>query len=283
MVILKFILIQVRQCCEKKPHNLGCAIACLIFLVLCPLYGFAATMGRATGSQDTTSIFGWERIRQAAVNAVVSPMKRVPAADALTFQVGHRDQKDCDWAPSTASGYGSHKNAGRVRDLSLRSSGNTAMTSIRALPITATETTHSAEVDSRIFMRQFDGGINENASRSRPSGRADLTFFSSPSPGKALDSTPICPNIEYFKLSSPAAPVSQINFVLTPAAGLPARDEAKRNYLSDVLVGAAIGRFFGVFITDAFPAGPLTPTSVITTETANLERVGLLLSLHWSF
>ena len=235
------------------------------------------------GSQGATSMFGWNGIREAAVNTAVSPMRLVRAAGALAFQAGRADQKVSNWASNTTPVYSSQKNAGRVSDILLQSSGGASDASDLTVPTTAMGTALVAEAVSGISLRQFDGIVKKEAGRTRHNGMGNLTFSPSLSAGTALDSTPIYRNSEYLNLSSAASPVSQISFVGMTAATTQARVETMPHYPTDVLVGAAIGHFFGVFITDAFLAGPVTPTSIITPETADLERVGLLVSLHWSF
>ena len=121
-----------------------------------------------------------------------------------------------------------------------------------------------------IFMRQFDGVIEEETGRTQPNGA-----------GTTPNSTLIVRNIEYLNLSSTAAKASQIGLVDMTADTAWPRVEAKQPYPSDVLVGAALGPFFGGVITDAFIGRPVSPASI--TPAVELSRVGLLVSLHWPF
>jgi len=226
-------------------------------------------------------MFGWDRNRQAVVNAAVSPVTWVPAAGALAFQAGHADQKVSDWASNTTPVYGSQNNAGRVSDIPMQSSSGDSVVSVLTMPVTALGTALAAETGGGIFMRQFDGVIKEETGRTRPNGAGTVSFHSSHSAGTALNSTLIYRNIEYLNLSSAATTVSKIGLVGMPDTTAWARVEAKQHYPSDVLVGAAIGDFFGVFITDAFLGGPVSPSSI--TSEVGLSRVGLLVSLHWPF
>jgi len=262
-------------------HTRGCSLACLIVALLCPLCGCAATTGRATGNAGDAPAFGWDRIGQAAVNAAASPATWIPAAGALAFQAGHADQKVSDWASDTTPVYGSQHNAGRVSDMLLQSSGGASVATILAVPMPAMGTALVAETGGGIFMRGLDNVIKQETGRTRPNGAGTVSFPSSHSAGAALNTTLIYRNIEYLHLSSAATTVSQISLIGISAATAWARVEAKQHYPSDVLAGAAIGHFFGVFITDAFLGGALSPASV--TPAVEVSRESLLVSLHWAF
>lgn len=256
-------------------------MSCLFLVFLCSLCGCGATAGRATGNPGAVSRFGWNRIRQAAVNAAVSPATWVPAAGALAFQAGHADQKVSDWASKTTPVYGSQHNAGRVSDRLLQSTGDASVATILTVPTNVQGTALVAETGGGILMRQLDNVIKQETGRTRPNGAGTVSFPSSHSAGAALNATLIYRNIEYLDLSPAATTVSQISLIGLSAATAWARVEAKQHYPSDVLAGAAIGHFFGVFIADAFLAAPLSPASV--TPAVELSRAGLLVSLHWPF
>ena len=262
-------------------HNRGCKTACLIFVILCPLCGCGATSGRAAGNPGAASIFGWDRIRQAAVNAAASKATWIPAVGALAFQAGHADQKVSDWASNTTPVYGSQHNAGRVSDILLQSTGGASVATILTMPMNARGTALVAETGGGILMRQFDSIIKQETGRTRPNGAGTVSFPSSHSAGTALNATLIYRNIEYLNPSSAAAAVSQISLVGMTAATAWARVEAKQHYPSDVLAGAAIGHFFGVFFTDAFLAGP--PSSSGVTPAVEVSGADLLVTLNWSF
>ncbi len=103
-----------------------------------------------------------------------------------------------------------------------------------------------------------------------PSGHAALTAVSATMTDRTIDTLPIS-GTSQFALKSLAVGLS----VGTDYA----RVEARKHYPSDVLVGAAIGHFMGVFADEAFLG--LSPDHFV--PTVNLSRHGGTVGFEGSF
>ncbi len=247
----------------------------LIAVLLCHLLGCSTTSGQAPES------WGWSRIRDAAVNAATSPATWAPAAGALAFSIGNADRKVSDWASSRAPVYGSQERAGRISDTLLRTSDYLFVGSALASPLYTIPAVLSVETGAGILMRSSVGAIKQKTGRTRPNGRDKVSFPSGHSAGSSISATLAYRNIEPFTMPYPAVDAaSQVAFTGIAAATAWARVEAKQHYPSDVLAGAAIGHFFGVFLTDLL-LGPVHST--VITPVIQPAPGGFVASLTWHF
>jgi membrane-associated phospholipid phosphatase len=112
-------------------------------------------------------------------------------------------------------------------------------------------------------MRSAVGSIKQNTGRVRPNGQDRVSFPSGHASGSALSATLAYRNMERLSSAYPAADTaSRMVFTGFAAATGWARVEAKQHYPSDVLAGAAIGHFFGAFISELV-LDPVSPARVV--------------------
>ena len=247
----------------------------LIAIILC------AVMGCTTFARQAPETGGWERVRQAAVNAATSPATWVPAAGALAFSVGNADQKVSQWASSRTPVYGSQERAGHISDILLQTSDYLFVGSALGSPFYSLPAVLSVETGAGILMRSSVGTIKQNTGRTRPNGRDKVSFPSGHAAGSSISATLAYRNIERFTMSYPAIDTaSQVALTGLAAATAWARVEAKQHYPTDVLAGAAIGHFFGSFMTDLF-LGPVK--SAVITPVIQPSPDGVLVYLNWHF
>jgi hypothetical protein len=231
----------------------------LLILCLCFISG-CGTMANGRGwGQDATLAPGWGRVGQAALNSLTAPATWAPAAGAVALQIGHADRKIVDWAAKENPVFGSRRNASRMSDDLLETSGVVWVVSGVAAPSGGTFEEWSVnkaqgfgiQTGAGILMRETVGFLKQNTGRSRPGG-GNGSFPSAHASGAAAYSTLAYRNFETLGLSPAANTASQIGLCALTAATAWARVEANFHYPSDVLAGIAIGHFFGAFFTDAF-------------------------------
>lgn len=230
----------------------------------------AAPNGPAWGSQATLTP-GWSRIGHAAADAARSPVTWAPLATAGLLQIGHADRHISHWASDHTPIFGSRNGAQRASNAMLGASvvlyGVTALATpsyqenwyqnkakglaVGAGAAIATEGV-VAGLKSGVGRKRPDNSNNA----SFPSGHAALTSVSATMTMQNIDRLPIS-NTSQFALKSLAVGLS----VTTDYA----RVAGRKHYPSDVLVGAAIGHFVGVFADEAFLG--LSPDRFVPTVT----------------
>jgi PAP2 superfamily protein len=255
------------------------------FVIVCTSLLFSCgTMPNNRGwGQDATLAPGWDRLGQAAWNAARSPATWAPAAGALALQADHADRKVVAWAAREHPVFGSRENASRRSDDLLETSGAIWAASMAVAPSgdTAAEWSRAkaggigVQTGGGILMRETVGFLKQNTNRSRPSG-GHGSFPSAHAAGAALYSTFAAANGEASGWSPGAVAASNIGLGAITAATAWARVEANFHYPSDVLAGIAIGRFFGVFFTDALLGLDNPRSAVVVLEPSREGAVALV-------
>ena len=243
--------------------------------------------GRGWG-QDATLFPGWNRVRDAAVGAVKAPEVWIPTAAALVLQFNDWDEQVSDWAVKSTPLFGSQEDADDASTY-LRTASQIAYVATALV-------TPSGEDDDEWSENKAKGlavglaaigatyGVTEASKsivdRTRPDGSDDRSFFSGHASNSAVCSTLASRNVEF--ISAPGWGKTAVKAGLT---ALPfftgwARVEAGKHYPSDMLIGAAVGNFFGAFFNDAFlgiDQGELKGITFQPTEG------GMMLGFNWSF
>jgi membrane-associated phospholipid phosphatase len=234
-----------------------------MFLVLSGIVSGCGTMANGRGwGQDATFAPGWDRVKQAAWKAATAPATWVPAAGAVAFQIDRADWKVEKWAARETPVFDSRENASRMSDNLLDASGVIWVISAVATPSGDTAGDWSAakakglgvQTAGGILTRGTAGYLKKNITRGRCNGNGNDNdcFTSAHASGAAMYATFASRNIETLGWSSGAVTASKIGLGVMTAATAWARVEASFHYPTDVLVGIAIGHFFGAFFTDAF-------------------------------
>jgi len=272
---------------EDNSYPMSSLAPILLILCLC-LISACGTMANGRGwGEDATLAPGWGRVGQAALDAVASPATWAPAAGAIALQAGHADRKIVEWAAREHPVFGTRRNASRMSDDLLETSGAVWVVSGVASPGGDAFGEWSAnkargfgvQTGAGILMRETVGFLKQNTGRSRPGG-GHGSFPSAHASGAAIYSTMAFRNIETLGLPPAADTASRIGLCTLTAATAWARVEANFHYPSDVLVGIALGHFFGAFFTDAFLGLDNPRNAVVLLEPS---REGVMAMLRFNF
>ncbi len=207
----------------------------------------------------------WQRAGEAARHAAMAPQTWAPLAGAAFFQVGDFDERLADWASEHTPLFGSREGAADASDWLLASTAAAYGGTLLAA--------HSGEEKSwstRLDRLAVGGAavlasggatvlLKEAVGRERPDDSDDGSFPSLHTAGAAAFSTLAARNLDRLALTGGERTLARTGLgALTVATGW-ARIEAEQHYPSDVLVGAALGHFFGAFFTEAyFPGGAVS-------------------------
>ena len=231
-------------------------------VILLPVFNGCGTLsnGRIWG-QNATFTPGWDRIKESAAKAALSPETWVPVAASLALQVDNMDKRISDWASTRNPVFGSQENAQNWSNYLEYSSVAAYLTTVVATPggddtsdwltskakgLTIGLATGVAAVGSTSFLKTI-------ANRARPDDSStDDSFPSDHTTASSAFTNLTRKNLESISLSPGERLFADIGLVGISAGTGWARIEAKKHYPSDVLVGYALGHFLSSFINDAF-------------------------------
>jgi membrane-associated phospholipid phosphatase len=243
-----------------------------------------APNGPAWGSNATLAP-GWSRAASAAEDAALSPVTWAPLAAAGLLQIDHADRHIAHWASDHTPIFGSRNNAQTASDALLGAS--VALYGITALAAPSYKEDWyqnkaqglAVGAGAAIATEGVVEGLKQGVDRQRPddsghdsfpSTHAALATVSATMTERTIDTLPIS-DTSQFALKGLAVGLS----VGTDYA----RVESRKHYPSDVLVGAAIGHFMGVFADEAFLG--LSPDRFV--PTVSMSRHGGMLGFQGSF
>lgn len=202
---------------------------------------------------------GWDRVGEAAIHAAKNPRVWVPLAGAAVMQIDDWDHRASRWAVDHTPVFGSVKRAGTASDDLRVAAAVGYIASVMATPAgDAGADWWNAKGRSGLVGLAAIGttslttkGLKEAANRTRPDG-GDNSFPSGHTSFAAVADTMTARNLESIRLNAGARTALVIGAdALTIATGW-ARVEAGAHFPSDVMVGMAIGDFFGTLFNDAF-------------------------------
>jgi membrane-associated phospholipid phosphatase len=203
---------------------------------------------------------GWDRVSKSASDAVFDPGTWVPVAAAIIFAATNTDAKIQNWAAENKPIFGSKENAKKYSDGFVTASAICYATSLALSPgdeeVTTwllNKTKGLAVAGSAILTTQyFTQSMKSWSGRKRPDGSDTRSFPSGHTSAAAVNVALTNRNLEYFYFDPRLERSLKIGMnALTLATGW-ARIEADKHYPTDVLMGAALGNFFGVFMNDSF-------------------------------
>lgn len=200
----------------------------------------------------------------AAVTAARSPATWVPLAGAAVLAIGDLDQDLSSWAADEQPLFGDHAKA---RSDDLRSAAYAAwlITALAAPSDNLADKAGGLLLDGSALLleRTVTDGLKDWVGRERPDGSNRRSFPSGHASSASAATTLARHNLDYLDLvpwldTSLRAGL----FGIAGATGW-ARVEAEKHYVSDVLVGNALGQFVATFMHEAFmtPAGPALDVS----------------------
>jgi len=236
------------------------AVAGLLVVAVAAVSGCGTMRGGRAWGAEAIAPFDWKRIPAAAKSAALDPVTWVPAAGALAVSIDGLDARGSAWASRRCAVFGSRAAArgasDHLRNLLLVEAHVTALlTPSGAEPrpwLTAKLKGMAVEEASLLAVDLATDGLKALARRERPdgldrrsfpSGHASMAFAGARVSNRNLDAIGMRP--------AARAAIQSANLAAATAVGW-ARVEGRRHYLSDVLVGAAIGNFLSAFVHDAF-------------------------------
>ena len=202
---------------------------------------------------------GWNRVGEAVVRAAKNPRVWAPLAGAAVTQIDDWDQRVSRWAVDNTPVFGSVKRAAAASDdLRVAAAVGYVATVLATPGGDAGADWWDAKVRGGLVGLAAVGatslttrGLKAAANRTRPDG-GDNSFPSGHTSFAAVADTLTAGNLESVRMNTGARTALVIGAdALTIATGW-ARVEAAAHYPSDVLVGMAIGNFFGALFYDAF-------------------------------
>lgn len=203
---------------------------------------------------------GWERVREAAVEAARDPWVWVPVAGALAFQIDRFDRRTSDWARKHTPVFGSAENAVRWSDDLRAACGFMMIGTLIATP--------SGTASGEQLLNKLKGGIVEltavgatsittgmlkdTARRTRPNGADDESFPSGHTSSAAVSCRLAKINLDSIAVGTGIRLATDVGIDAMQFGTAWARVEAGEHFPSDVLAGIALGNFLGRFVTGAF-------------------------------
>lgn len=206
---------------------------------------------------DATPAPGWARVAAAASSAITDPQVWVPAVGALVLQVDHLDRRASKWAREDTPVFGSTQDAQRWSD-DLRSASAQAW---YASILVAESGDHWLANKARGALVGAVAAVGTGVAtqtlksatdRERPNGLDRRSFPSGHASGSAVFTGLASRTLEYAPVSSPARTALDVGLAAMTVGTGWARVEAGMHYPSDVLAGMALGRFFALWLNDAF-------------------------------
>lgn len=231
----------------------------LIPVMMCATGCGTLQNGRGWG-QDAIYPVKWERVKQAAKNAVLDPVTWISAGGAAIFAIDDFDEKTSNWATEHTPVFGSES---RAADM-----GEDLVNVIQAGTVATFVATPSGEEFPEWAWYKTKGGLLEfgaleavsaltsfgkdTAGRTRPDGEDDRSFPSADS-SKAFASARLSNrNLDSINMASWMRTSLKAGNIVLASGTAWSRVEGNRHYPSDVLIGACLGNMVTIFIHDAF-------------------------------
>ncbi|MDN5849596.1 MAG: phosphatase PAP2 family protein [Nitrococcus sp.] len=211
--------------------------------------------GHPAWGEDARLLPGWEAVGRAARRAATNPLTWAPILTAGVLTIGDLDNDLSDWAADNAPLFGEH--AASISD-GLKDAGTVAY-AVTALIAPSGE--HwvvnklgglAVGVAAISATRLLTDATKQASSRERPNGEDDQSFPSGHASSAAVHTTLAIENLDYVAMPAWARRGSSIALHTLAGATGWARVEAEKHYVSDVLIGFALGHFIGRFMHEAF-------------------------------
>lgn len=202
-----------------------------------------------------------QNLKKALLSATFDPFFYVPLVASALLAIDDWDETVSNWAVEETPIFRSNSNAERASDIMLNI--------LRAEAAATFLFTPSGELFSREwFANKAKGGLVEltayainggttvllksTVGRERPDGSDTRSFTSGHASESSSAMTLANRNLDAIPMNRQLRTGVKVANVLLSSGTAWARVEAKKHFPTDVLVGAAMGRFFTVFIHDAW-------------------------------
>jgi hypothetical protein len=222
------------------------------------------TLGNGRGwGQDAIYPVNSERVSHAFYNACLDWGTLVPAAGALVSSLDQFDERVSSWATGHTQIFGSMDSASRTANYLLEILQAEVLVTALATPsgqdskewVYSKAKGLSVELGAELATDGATEALKDITDRPRPGGGG--SSLPSGHSSSAFTSAVLANrNLKYISMSDNLRFALEAGNVLLASATAWARVEANAHYLSDVLLGAAVGYFSGAFIHDAFMGLP---------------------------
>lgn len=241
-------------------------------LRVCILILGALLTGCATQPSDGRWLYATKK-------AASDSLTWAPVATAVLVSASGADDDIAEWAMDENPVFGSRANAERRSDEFKDILKGGALASTAFLPREAPFEKKYADFTAITLVSPITDFIKDNTDRQRPD-KSDRRSFPSGHTSQAFTAARILSdNKEYYDLSDGMSLATDITIYSLAVGTGWARVEAGVHYPSDVLVGAALGNFFSVFLNEAFFYESDTEASVYIEPKSKTFNLGL----SWSF
>lgn len=270
------------RACELK------SVSMLLALQASGLFAGCGTLpnGRRWG-EDVDFLPSGAQLGRAAWNALKHPMTWAPIAGAAVLQIDDWDQRISDWARDEMPLFGSVEGAKDARAWTGIVSDHLYFASVAVTPSGegaldwgwAKAKGLAVGWGARYTTHQVVDLMKSAFSRERPDGSDDRGFPSQHASNLAVNATLTSSNLHAMGTPTGVAWALDGASIGLVALGSWSRVEAGGHFPSDVLVGAALGHFFGQFFEEAFLG--LDAPALEVQPVATRDRVGISFSFRF--
>lgn len=233
----------------------------LVIVIFAAASPYAAIKDLVRDQPDGFALIpGWHRIQNAAVHAATDPWTWGPAAAAAGVYLTGSDAGATRWIATHAPIFGSVTGAQTASNVLLAGSAASFYGTGLAGMVWRQPNESIFDAGGRIIGGVAASGITSGITnvvksltgRLRPDGSDHYSFPSGHTSSSSVYTTLACRNIQDLPLSRPVQLAMQGGVGLLTVGTAWARMEGEKHFLTDVLAGAALGHFVGIFISDAF-------------------------------
>jgi membrane-associated phospholipid phosphatase len=251
-----------------RPADIRLVVVLGLLAVLITGCAGSLSDGRRWGA-DATWRPGWARVWSAAATAALDARTLVPAAAAGVLSIGHLDRELSDAAADRTPVFGSRSSALTYSDV-MRGAllGEAIITGF---------TTPSGDLDREWWMAKLKGLLVEGGAigategvtqilqrgtgRTRPDGSDDRSFPSGHASSSFAAAAQASSNLATLGLDPGLRTILEVTNTAAATSVAWARVEGRKHFPTDVLVGASLGNFLGLFVHKAFLGTPKEDSS----------------------
>ena len=243
-----------------NPAKFSPLFLLVVFVIFLLISGCGTLENGRRWGQDAFWPIDLGRIGRAAHDAFFDPQTLVPLGGALVFAIDDFDERASDWAVDHNPIFNSVDDAKDASDYLKDALEAEALITALATPggDGSGQWAYSklkgigVEFIAACTTTGLTDSIKDATNRERPDKSSKRSFPSAHASGAFCYMTLANRNIDSIDMPEALKPPLKVgNFLLASGVAW-ARVEGERHYPSDVLVGAALGRFLTVFIHDAF-------------------------------
>lgn len=219
--------------------------------VLCS--ALAGCISTTTG--DSWGAAHWpngSRLKHATARAAKDPHTWAPLVGAALLSIGHADESVSDWAVRKTPLFGKH--AADASDTLLTiSKASFFVTGVLAPSASLRDKVTGLVVGAGTVALNdsITQGLKSAVGRERPNGQNDRSFPSGHASNSSTAATLAVANVDYLQLPGWAGTTLKVGLYSVAGGAAWARVEAEKHFVTDSLVGYALGHFIATFVQQA--------------------------------